>query len=253
MRNTRFSLFLVTITLVAAACNAKPAAPGADTDADAAIRAGMAKLLPAGVQVDAIKPGPIEGLREITVDGRVAYVTADGKHFVQGPIIELDSRRNLTQVSEAALHKIALDAVGEDRRIVFPATVPERFKITVFTDVECGYCREFHKHIADYNKAGITVEYLMYPRGGVGTTAARTMQNVWCAADRRKALTDAKNDRPVPAKACKTYIAEDYALGQRIGLNGTPAIYAANGMQVGGYLPPEQIVAALEAAAGQTK
>lgn len=226
-------------------------AEGAKVDAEAAIRDGMAKLLPPGLQVEGIAPGPLPGLTEVTVDGRIAYVTSDGAHFVQGPIIELGTMRNLTQHSEAVLHKQVLAQVGPDRRIIFPATGEERYKVTVFTDVECSYCQAFHKHIGDYNAAGITVEYLMFPRGGVDSTAGRTMRNVWCADDRQQALTDAKLGKPVLEKDCDTPIAEDYELGRRVGLAGTPAIFSEDGLQVGGYLVPEQLLTSLERAAQQ--
>jgi thiol:disulfide interchange protein DsbC len=226
--------------------------PASASVADQAkIRSAVAGLVPAGTAIDNIRPAPLPGLTEVTVGGRIAYVTNDGKHLVQGPIVELASRRNLTQLAEAGIHKKALEAVGEDRRIVFPATTAEKYRITVFTDVECAYCREFHKHIADYNKAGITVEYLMYPRGGVETPAAREMANVWCAKDRRQALTDAKNGIAPPEARCENHVADDYSLGQSVGVMGTPAIFAANGMQIGGFIPPHQIAAALDQALAQ--
>ena len=254
-------MLLVAIAVTTTACTGSSAQPtpsspaaadiqeGAMFDSDAAIRSGMAKLLRSDTQVDRIAPGPLPGLSEVTVGGRIADVSTDGKHFVQGPIIALDSMRNLTQLGEAELHRHELAQAGPERRIIFPSTVDERFRVTVFTDVECGYCQQLHKHIAEYNHAGITVEYLMYPRGGVDSTAAKTMGSVWCAGDRRQALTDAMVGKPVPEQECLSPVAQDYALGQRIGVAGTPAIFTQDGLQVGGFLPPEQLLAALEAAA----
>jgi thiol:disulfide interchange protein DsbC len=116
----------------------------------------------------------------------------------------------------------------------------------VFTDVECGFCRKFHSQIADYNKAGITVEYLAFPRAGIGSPDYDTMVSVWCSADRKKALTDAKNDRSVARRSCTNPVADEYRLGQRAGLEGTPMILAEDGSVLGGYLSPGELRLALE-------
>lgn len=231
-------------------CSSSQAGSQPATD-DAAVRTGVAKLLPPEAKIDSIKPSAIEGISEVMVDGRVAYVTNDGKHLIQGPMLLIDTRENLTERSEASARRVLLDELGPERRIIFPATnkVPTQVhRVTIFTDVECGYCRKLHAEIAAYNEAGITIEYVLYPRSGMNSPAAVTSQSVWCAADRAKALTEAKLGHAVPEKTCENYIAEDYQLGQRIGVAGTPAIYAENGQHIGGYLPVEQMKAALDQA-----
>jgi len=157
----------------------------------------------------------------------------------------LSSRDNLTAASEGVLRRGVLDAVPRERRIIFSPAKP-KYRITVFTDIDCGYCRKMHTQIADYNKAGISVEYLFFPRAGVPSESYTKAVNVWCAADQRKALTDAKADRPVAKKTCANPVAMDYELGQKIGVDGTPAIYAADGTQLGGYLAPAEMLARLD-------
>jgi protein-disulfide isomerase len=186
------------------------------------------------VEIDSIKPSPIPGFREVAIAGKVVYVRTDGKLLIQGSLIELGTRDNLTAASEGALRRGILDAVPRDRRIIFSPPKP-KYRLTVFTDIDCGYCRKMHAQIADYNKAGISVEYLFFPRSGPSTESFTKAINVWCAPDRRKALTDAKNDRPVPKKTCTNPIAQDYELGKKIGVDGTPAIYGPDGTQLGGY------------------
>ena len=220
----------------------KRAAP-ARASGDAALRAAVAKAIP-NVAIDSIKPSVIPGYREVAIGGRVVYVSADGKYLVQGSLIELASRDNLTEVSEGALRKVALDAVPRDRRIVFSAPNP-KYRVTVFTDIDCGYCRKMHAQIADYVKAGISVEYLFFPRAGLNSESYTKAQNVWCAKDRRKALTDAKADRAVAKATCPNPIGMDYALGLKVGVDGTPAIYAPDGTHLGGYLPPTEMLARL--------
>ena len=219
---------------------AAPAAVGNDQ----VLRSAILKAVPGSV-IDSIKPSPLPGIREVAIGGRVVYATPDGKYLMQGSLIELSSRDNLTAASEGVLRRAVLDAVPRERRIIFAPAKP-KYRVTVFTDIDCTYCRKLHTQMADYNKAGISIEYLFFPRSGPATESFTKAINVWCAADRRKALTDAKADRPVPKKTCPNPIAMDYELGRKIGVDGTPAIYAADGTQLGGYLPPAEMLARLD-------
>ncbi|MGH8050819.1 MAG: DsbC family protein [Arenimonas sp.] len=247
MRLVRISMFLLLActTCVAIAqpriANPQPASPAA---IDAAIRVAMQKAMP-DAEIDSIKASPIPGYREVAVGGRVIYISADGRYLIQGNLFDLATRTSLTESSQSVIRRGILAKVGPERRIIFAAAKPKH-RITVFTDIDCGYCRKMHQQVAEYNKLGISVEYLFYPRTGMGTDSSDKAISVWCSADRRKAMTDAKNDRPLPKKTCSNPIAADYALGQKMGFDGTPAIYAADGSQVGGYLAPPQMLATLD-------
>jgi thiol:disulfide interchange protein DsbC len=258
------ALSLVAVGIAAAVTVAvaqpKPAAPqkaappklapqkaGAPSAGDAALRAALEKAVP-GIEVDSIKPSLIPGYREVAISGRVVYVSNDGKYLIQGTLMELQSRDNLTAVSEGALRRGMLDAVPRERRIIFSPAKP-KYRLTVFTDIDCGFCRKMHNQMAEYNKAGISVEYLFFPRAGEKSEAWDKAVSVWCAPNRQKALTDAKADRPVPKKSCTNPIAEDYALGKRVGVDGTPAVYGPDGTQLGGYLSPADMLAKLNRSA----
>ena len=129
--------------------------------------------------------------------------------------------------------------------VIFSPAQP-KYTVTVFTDVDCGYCRELHSQIADYNRLGVRVRYVFYPRTGPNTDSWFKAEQVWCSTDRKAALTRAKLGQPLSAKRCAdTPVAQEYALGKAIGLEGTPGVVAANGAMVGGYLPPEALVAEL--------
>jgi len=235
------------LVVVAAVAQTKPGAAQAAAPAaggDAVLRAAILKAVPGSV-IDSVKPSLIPGYREVAIGGRVVYVSTDGRYLLQGSLIELSSRENLTAVSEGALRRGVLDAVPRDRRIIFAPAKP-KYRVTVFTDIDCSYCRKMHTQIAGYNKAGISIEYLFFPRAGIGSESFTKAINVWCATDRRKALTDAKADRPVARKTCANPITMDYALGRKIGVDGTPAVYAPDGTQLGGYLAPDEMLARLE-------
>ena len=259
MLRTTFIALLGALSLTACAAepsgtagkpaSAKPAAtaaavPAGPNGSDALIRQAVTKAIP-GLAISSIRPAPVKGFREVALGGRVIYVSDDGKHMIQGTLIRLNDRANLTESSEAVLRRDVLAAAGKDRRIVFPAKV-QKHKVTVFTDIDCGYCRKLHSEIAKYNAAGITVEYLFFPRAGLNSESYDKAVAVWCAPDRNQALTDAKLDKPVKPRTCANPIAADYELGQKVGVDGTPAIYLDDGTQIGGYSPPDDMVKRIE-------
>ena len=218
---------------------AAPAAPG-----DAAIRQSLMNVVP-NVKITAIRPSPLAGIREVVVDGQILYVSNDGKLLFQGAIIDLNTRTNLTEVSEAGERRIILAGVPAAQKISF-APAKRKYRITVFTDIDCGYCRKMHEHMAEYNKLGIAVDYLFFPRAGIGSESFQKAVNVWCAPDRKVAMTSSKAGKTLPKKNCSNFVTVDYNLGQKIGVDGTPAVYAANGAQIGGYLTPADMLKALE-------
>lgn len=225
----------------------QPAAGTPEARAIDAIRTINARLA-----IDHVAPAPLPGFVEVVVGGQVVYVSNDGKYMMQGSLYDLGAKKEMGEDVLAGVRRALLARIPESDRIVFPAAQP-RHKVFVFTDVECGFCRKFHSQIADYNKAGITVEYLAFPRAGIGSPDYDTMVSVWCSANRGKALTDAKNDRPVAKRTCTNPVADEYNLGQRVGLQGTPMILAEDGTVLGGYVSPQDLQAALgELDAGKT-
>lgn len=197
------------------------------------------------LQVDHVGAAPIPGFREAIVGGQTLYVSDDGRYMLQGSLYDLDARRDLSEASLAKLRRDLLKTIPVSDRIVFAPANP-KYTVAVFTDVECGFCRKLHSQIDEYNAEGIEVQYLAFPRMGLGSPDFQKMVNVWCATDRKQALTDAKSDRAVPLRNCKNPVTMEYDVGQRIGLAGTPLIVAADGSAMPGYMPPKELRAALD-------
>ena len=219
-------------------------AEGVDPQVEERIRNSLAVLLP-GLVADSIRATPIDNLYEVGFGMRLVYVTGDGRYLLQGKVIDLETRTEITDNRLSELKLAALAKLDEKDMIVFGPD-DAKYTITAFTDVDCGYCRKLHDQIADYNAQGIAIEYMFFPRAGVGSASFDKAVDVWCAADRRDALTEAKaGGEPVKAE-CPNPVEAEYALGQRIGVNGTPAIFTADGTQIGGYVPPEQMRARLD-------
>ncbi len=202
------------------------------------------------IQVDRIAPAAMPGFREVVVGGQVLYVSDDGHYLLQGSLFDVAQKKDLSQAGLVDVRRELLGKVPARERIVFAPADP-RYTVAVFTDVECGYCRKLHQEVAEYNRQGIAIEYLAFPRMGPGSEDFRKMEAVWCSVDRRKAMTDAKNDQPVPIKRCDNPVGRHYALGQRVGLTGTPMIITAQGVQMPGYMPPDALRAALDKLAAE--
>ncbi|HKT74200.1 MAG TPA: DsbC family protein [Steroidobacteraceae bacterium] len=221
----------------------RQAAPAADP------RAEIAGRIP-GARPEDLRPSPIPGLYELRHGADILYVTADGQYGINGDLYDIGRNVNLTENvrRETRAHLIA--AVPEDQMLVFGPRDP-KYTITVFTDVDCGYCRQLHSQIAEYNHLGIRVRYLFYPRSGPNTESWTKAEEVWCSANRNDALTQAKRGMALPAKVCANNpVARHYALGQQFGLQGTPAIVLPDGELVSGYLPPPVLAQRLQSSGG---
>jgi thiol:disulfide interchange protein DsbC len=235
------SLSLATL-MAASVSAAEPAASA--KPADAAIRAAIAKKFPE-MKIDDVRSSPMKDIYEVQMGGDIAYISGDGKFLIAGDMYEIDSRTNLTENGRQKGRLQALAKLDEKDMIVFkPAKV--KHTITVFTDVECGYCRKLHSEIAQLNDRGVKVRYLAYPRAGPGTEDWAKMEAVWCSMDRKKAITDAKAGKVVKAAQCSTPVAKQFQLGEKLGVRGTPAIFTDSGEYIGGYLAPDQMIGRLE-------
>lgn len=216
-------------------------------DAPAAIRDALKQVLP-DAKIDSIGPSPIKGLYEVMVGAHMMYVTGDGRYFVDGRIVDLAKREDVTEPKLAAARLRAVERIGEENMVIFAPAGEIKHTVTVFTDIECGYCRKLHQQIAEYGKEGIRIRYLFYPRAGKGSPAYDEAVSVWCADDRQDAMTQAKAGQRIPSKQCPNPVDQHLALGQDLAIRGTPALLLETGDMVPGYVEPRQLAAMLDQA-----
>jgi len=218
----------------------------ADTDPQLEqARAKVAEMFDA-IEPRHVNPSPIDGWYTVQKGSIVAYISADGHYLLQGDLIDLDLQVNLSEQTRSSSRRELVSALTDDEAIMFsPAEV--KHAVTVFTDVDCTYCRKLHSEIDEYLSHGIAVRYVLYPRNGPASRAWSTSEDVLCSRDRGQALTAAKLDREFQTSKCDASIlTRHYTLGQDIGLNGTPAIVLEDGTLIGGYLPPAALNMRLE-------
>ena len=214
-----------------------------------AIRQALTKSMPS-VKVGSIKPSEISGLYEVTVGGNIVYASGDGKYLIQGHLIDIAARTDLTEEKLGGARKQALDKLGQDKMIVFKPK-ESKYTVSIFTDIDCGYCRKLHSEIDQYMAQGITIQYLFFPRAGKGSESYHKAVSVWCADDRKAALTAAKKGDMPPAKTCANPVDEHMQLAEDFEVKGTPMIVTEKGNIFPGYLPAKQLAEALADEKGQ--
>lgn len=211
---------------------------------DQAIKDSLAKSMPK-LKIDAIKPSEMKGISEISVGNNTYYISDDGKYLLQGHLIDVAERIDLTELRLGNSRKEALDKLGEDKMIIFKPKI-SKYMVTVFTDIDCGYCRKLHSEIDSYLAQGITVRYVFFPRAGKGSDSYKKAVAVWCAKDRNEALTKAKKDQALEMKTCDNPVDTHMQLGEEFDVKGTPMIVTQKGNVFPGYLPAKELYDVLE-------
>lgn len=240
-RFTRRALALLLGALIptVSALAAQPADPELQR-----LQESLAKRLPPQM-VGPLRATEVDGLYEMQLQSRLVYVTRDGRFLIQGEIFDLAQSRNLTRERRTELREQAMAAVGEDQMLVYEPD-QTRFQVTVFTDIDCPYCREMHGEMAEYLKRGIRIRYLFYPRSGPDTPSHAKAVSVWCAEDRHAAMDAAMAGGNPKAASCANPVDQHLELGEQMGISGTPALVLDGGVIVPGYVPPERLLNALE-------
>ena len=213
----------------------------ADQAADeSAIRKALGEMTPSS-----ITPTPVPGLYEVVVGRHLVYMSADGRYMLQGELVDVQKRESLTEPRRREIQLAAVESVSEDNMIIFE---PEKVKhtITVFTDIDCGYCRQLHGEMDQLLDAGIRVRYMMFPRAGVGSMSYKKAVAVWCAEDRNSALTDSKNGKSIDMKTCDNPINQHMQLVEELGVRGTPYLVFENGQNQPGYVPAKRLIRVLD-------
>ncbi len=210
----------------------------------------LKKLKAAGpaIPVNEIRPAVLPNFYEVELSsGEILYASEDGQYLFTGDLYQIAEQgfKNISEERRMTKRADQITGMDEQQMVVFPAEGEEKGQITVFTDIDCAYCRKLHQEVPELNKMGIAVRYLGFPRAGVGSASYYTMVSVWCAENQLDAMTQAKRGETIEEKRCANPIADQYKQGQQLGVQGTPAIFLDDGRLLPGYMPAARISAAL--------
>ena len=206
----------------------------------------MLKKRLGGGQVSKPVPTPLEGIFETQFGPNFGYLSQDGRYIIVGNLIDLESGQNLTNIAKGKTALAAINKFALEDKTVFPAIGEEKAVLNIFTDTSCPYCQKLHAEVSNLQAAGISVHYLPYPRGGSQGPGYQTLKQVWCANDRSRAMNIAKGleqgDLPAGDCANADLVDKGYALGNRAGVTGTPALFKSDGEIIQGYVPYQQLI-----------
>ncbi len=225
---------------------------GQNQPADAVVKAIQSSLEAGkpGINVTSVEKTPVSNIYKAIIDGGPhVYTTQDGKFFFTGDIYQVSPNKivNLTDEERNVDRARAIATIDKKDTIAFSPEGEVKKIMYVFTDVDCGYCQKLHAKMAEYNALGIEVRYLAYPRAGINSRSYRKIASAWCAKDPQAAMTKLKNRQEIEDNVCPDNpVAKQFALGQQIGLSGTPALVFESGQLIGGYVEPERLKQMLE-------
>ena len=210
------------------------------------LEAEIGKRLP-DLAISSIAETPMEGMYELISGGQIYYVGEGGRFIIDGDMIDLDTRANLTNDRLGTIHISLINDIDEEQMLIYKPEKDTGRSITVFTDTSCHYCRELHKEIDTFLEQGVAVRYLLFPRAGLQSPAHRNLESVWCSEDPQSAMTTAKAGGAVPGRTCTNPIESHMALAEQVGLRGTPLIYLDTGQQIPGYRAANDLIQMVKA------
>jgi thiol:disulfide interchange protein DsbC len=238
------SVLFVVASLLSSIAHAGPANKLSGTE----IREKLGQASPE-LPIKDVAPSVLAGFYEVTLEeGTTLFVSEDGNHFLAGDLYRIDPGTfvNVSEERRNGSRRELIAAVDEADMLIFsPPEGMKKTSISVFTDIDCGYCRKLHKEVPELNRLGVEVRYLAYPRAGIDSESFDKYVSAFCAENPKLALTQAKMGQEVEASTCVNPIAAQYLLGNQIGVRGTPAIIYEDGTLMPGYLPAPELASRL--------
>jgi thiol:disulfide interchange protein DsbC len=208
---------------------------------EAAIRKNIAERVPQLKAIDEVTKSVIPGLYELRVNGTEIYYTdAQGNYLVQGNIIDVRARRNLTEERVDKLTAIKFDSLPFKDSFTIVRGNGQR-KLVVFEDPNCGYCKRFERDLQKVDN--VTIHMFLYPI--LGPDSIEKSKAIWCAKDKGLAWQDwMVREQPAPPAAamCDTAaLTRNVELGKTFKITGTPTLVFVNGNRVPGAIDNKQV------------
>lgn len=205
----------------------------------------LSKIVGQQIVVQDIQATPMDDLLQVTANNSVFYVSQSGKYVVIGELLDLNKDMSSWDLTEQAMRKIRLQllsSIPEKDMIIFPATHKKVAHVTVFTDIDCPYCRKMDQEIKEYNDRGIEIRYVAFPRSGPGSVTFDKTISVWCAKDKQNAFSMANQGKSLAPNICSNHpVSMEFEVGRKLNINATPMLFFANGIKYPGYMSPQEL------------
>lgn len=201
------------------------------------------------LKVLSVKTTPIAGLYEVLVTGnQIVYVDSQANYMLAGDLIDINTRKSLTEARLADINKIDFAKLPFDDAIKEVRGNGKRV-IAVFADPDCPFCKKLEEEFEQMTD--ITIYTFLLPIPSLHPQAHEKSVQIWCQKNRTAAWTNWMRHGTVPPTVpeCSNPIAQTIALGEKFGFNGTPTLVFPNGKTTAGYMDK----AALEAAINENR
>lgn len=199
-----------------------------------------------GAAVTEATQTPVDGIYQTQFGSKFAYLTGNGRYVIIGDMIDLQTQVNLTEMSRRDSAKQQLESFAVEDLAVFPAGGETMAVLNVFTDTSCGYCQKLHQEVPELQKAGIEVRYFPFPRGGARGPGYDELKKVWCGEDLGRSMDIGKGvvAGDLSDGDCEKagVVDQGYALGNKLGVSGTPALFTQAGHKIEGYVPHAKLI-----------
>ena len=205
---------------------------------ETAIRKNLSERLPNLPKIDEVSKTPMPGLFEIRMGNEVMYSDATGNFLIQGALIDVKQKRNLTEERVDKLSAIPFDQLPLKTAFTQVRGTGKR-KLAVFADPNCGFCKRFEKDLQKLDD--VTIHHFLYPI--LGEDSRIKSKNIWCAKDQAKVWNDwmINGTTPPTANCDASAVDSIVAFGQKNRITGTPLILFADGTRVPGAVPMAQV------------
>ena len=212
------------------------------------IERNIQKILPSGFEINFIEQSEVPNFYVVNVlNNQILYVSYDYKFVFAGDLIGIQDE-GIVSINDKYKTKFTqklISTIKPGESIDF-ISEKVRYRIKVFTDVSCAYCRLFHSEIEEYLEKGITIQYLGFPRDGLEGKVFNNMQSAWCSNNKKQSLTKLKLGEEIKKELCQNPIREHFRIGSLIGITGTPTIVLDDGRKFSGYIPADQLIKLIE-------
>jgi thiol:disulfide interchange protein DsbC len=216
---------------------------GAQNSVEATIKKAVEPRL-GGAKIESVKETPYGGLYELRVAGDILYTDKKGDYLFIGHVYDAKSTRDLTKERIDDINKIKFSDLPLDSALKQVKGDGKRV-IAVFEDPNCGYCKRLRQTTLK-TLDNVTIYTFMY--NILSEDSFAKSKNIWCSPDRAKAwdewMLNGKAAAAAPAN-CETPNEKVLALGQKLKIQGTPAIFFADGTRIPGAVDQKTLEAKL--------
>ncbi len=204
------------------------------------------RISPQTYTVTAVNPTPLEEIHQLTVKSQqgtqVFFMNSSGDFLFDGNLVNLSTRENLTEHARQQVRADILKKITQAQRLnFFPPNMTHQ--VTVFTDIDCGYCRKLHSEMAEYHARGIGISYLFFPRAGLSSPSYDKAVAVWCSDDPQQAMNKSQLGQQLDQISCDNPIKTHWqaVIDSGLAQYGTPSIVTGDGQLIRGYVPADAL------------